>query len=142
MVRGWLAKGAFSPSLASPTACWRCIPIRVSAFATPPGRAPALQGEQVAQLLAGTLARRAAHQTAREPAPHRPGTRGAHPRPLYLPLPAPGSAGPLAGLKRYEDALDALVCAWVATLYLDGKGMAYNGADPTAAIWVPGGRGR
>ena len=74
------------------------------------------------------------HRIAQALAEHIPG--------LHLPLPAPGSAGPLAGLKRYEDALDALVCAWVATLYLDGKGMAYNGADPTAAIWVPGGRGR
>ena len=56
---------------------------------------------------------------------------------LDLPLPAPGAAGPLAGLKRYEDALDALVCAWVATLYLDGRAAAFNGGNPDEAIWVP-----
>jgi hypothetical protein len=59
---------------------------------------------------------------------------------LDLPLPAPGAAaGPLAGLKRCEDALDALVCAWEATLCLDGRATAFNGGDGAAAIWVPAG---
>ena len=38
-------------------------------------------------------------------------------------------------LKRYEDALDALVCAWVGARYLDGHAVAYG--DHNAAIWVP-----
>jgi predicted RNase H-like nuclease len=40
-----------------------------------------------------------------------------------------------SGLKRYEDALDALVCAWVGAKYLLGEAVAYG--DGTAAIWVP-----
>ena len=47
-------------------------------------------------------------------------------------LPADGS---LNSLKRYEDALDALVCAWVGARYLAGCATAYG--DHTAAIWVP-----
>ena len=38
-------------------------------------------------------------------------------------------------LKRYEDALDALVCAWVGVRYLEGSARAYG--DGNAAIWVP-----
>lgn len=38
-------------------------------------------------------------------------------------------------LKAYEDALDALVCAWVGAEYLAGRAEAYG--DETAAIWVP-----
>lgn len=56
---------------------------------------------------------------------------------IDLPLPEPEPGGSLASLKRYEDALDALVCAWVGTRYLDGKAKAYNRGDLTAAIWVP-----
>jgi predicted RNase H-like nuclease len=48
---------------------------------------------------------------------------------IYLQLP---SAGPL---KRYEDALDGLVCAWVGIEYLAGRAQSYG--DHTAAIWVP-----
>lgn len=44
------------------------------------------------------------------------------------------SAGPLAALKRYEDALDALLCAWSATEYLSGKLRAYG--DATGAVWA------
>ncbi len=40
-----------------------------------------------------------------------------------------------ASLKRYEDALDALVCAWVGARYLEGNATAYGDGD--AAIWVP-----
>lgn len=38
-------------------------------------------------------------------------------------------------LKRYEDALDALVCAWVGARYVEGSATAYGDGD--AAIWVP-----
>jgi predicted RNase H-like nuclease len=41
----------------------------------------------------------------------------------------------LAHLKRYENALDALVCAWVGACILDGTAVAFG--DDTAAIWVP-----
>lgn len=44
-------------------------------------------------------------------------------------------AGTNASLKRYEDALDALVCAWVGIVYLEGRAVPYG--DATAAIWSP-----
>ena len=44
------------------------------------------------------------------------------------------SGGPLAHLKRYEDALDALICAWIGIEYLDGKLRAHG--DATAAVWA------
>lgn len=50
--------------------------------------------------------------------------------PLQLP-----DAGTHGNLKRYEDALDALVCAWVGIMYLTGRATAYG--DATAAIWSP-----
>jgi predicted RNase H-like nuclease len=40
-----------------------------------------------------------------------------------------------AGLKRYEDALDALVCGWIGIAYLQGRCAPYG--DETAAIWTP-----
>ena len=49
-----------------------------------------------------------------------------------VPAPAPRT---LTALKRYEDALDALVCAWVGACYLEGQANCYGDAD--AAIWVP-----
>jgi len=56
--------------------------------------------------------------------------------PLQFELPStPDSIGTLAELKRYEDALDALVCAWVATRVVEGSASAYG--DETASIWVP-----
>ncbi len=42
-----------------------------------------------------------------------------------------------AQLKPYEDALDAVVCAWVGACYLNGTATAYPGDDPVAAIWIP-----
>lgn len=56
-----------------------------------------------------------------------------------LPLPSPDSAGPLgnAGLKRYEDALDAVVCGWIGIAYLQGLCAPFG--DETAAIWTPPG---
>lgn len=42
--------------------------------------------------------------------------------------------GTLAGLKRYEDALDAVICAWVGTEYLARRTRAYG--DATGAVWA------
>ena len=50
-------------------------------------------------------------------------------------LPPLPYAGSLNALKRYEDSLDALVCAWVGARYLDGCAIPYG--DQDAAIWVP-----
>ena len=50
----------------------------------------------------------------------------------FLPSPPYKS---LSFLKRYEDALDALVCAWVGTRYLDRHADHYG--DDDAAIWIP-----
>ncbi len=44
------------------------------------------------------------------------------------------TSGPLAALKRYEDALDAAICAWVGIEYLAGRARAYG--DATAAVWA------
>jgi predicted RNase H-like nuclease len=54
-----------------------------------------------------------------------------------LPLPTSGLVDQFgnARLKRYEDALDALVCAWVGTQYLQGLCTYYG--DDAAAIWTP-----
>jgi predicted RNase H-like nuclease len=56
---------------------------------------------------------------------------------IHLPLPAIGSSSPhsLRQLKGLEDALDALVCAWVGSRYLDGECTAFG--NETAAIWIP-----
>jgi len=55
--------------------------------------------------------------------------------PLTFELPRVGDVHTLAHLKRYEDALDALVCAWVGVQYLQRKTIALG--DATAAIWCP-----
>lgn len=47
----------------------------------------------------------------------------------------PPTVGGLAALKGFEDALDALVSAWVGIRYLDGAAIAFG--DNTSAIWVP-----
>jgi predicted RNase H-like nuclease len=52
---------------------------------------------------------------------------------ISLELP-PESAGPTQ-LKRFEDALDGVICAWIGALYLEGNCRSYG--DATAAIWVP-----
>lgn len=44
-------------------------------------------------------------------------------------------ARPFARLKRHEDALDALICAWVGVQYLAGSIRAFG--DEDAAIWTP-----
>jgi predicted RNase H-like nuclease len=61
-------------------------------------------------------------------------------REMDIELALPARAESLSGLKRYEDALDALVCAWVATKFL--KGEADPLGDDKAAIWTPRGARR
>lgn len=56
-------------------------------------------------------------------------------RGIPIELPGPSSTISTSRLKRYEDSLDALVCAWVGTKYLEGEAVPYG--DDTAAIWVP-----
>lgn len=55
--------------------------------------------------------------------------------PLPFELPQWHAIATLSTLKRYEDALDALVCAWVGVEYLKGRAIPLG--DPTAAIWCP-----
>ena len=50
-------------------------------------------------------------------------------------LPPSPYGGTLTSLKRYEDTLDALVCAWVGSRYIEGCAVPYG--DSVAAIWVP-----
>ena len=52
-----------------------------------------------------------------------------------VPLPRSREISTLAALKRYEDALDALVCAWVGSRFAEGKARGYG--DDLATIWVP-----
>lgn len=57
--------------------------------------------------------------------------------PFELPLPALHASTELklATLKRYEDAIDALICCWVGTLYAEGRARPLG--DDTGAIWCP-----
>jgi predicted RNase H-like nuclease len=55
--------------------------------------------------------------------------------PTGVRLPTADAVQSLSCLKRYEDALDALVCAWVGTCIVEGNAEAFG--DETAAIWVP-----
>jgi predicted RNase H-like nuclease len=55
--------------------------------------------------------------------------------PIGVPLPLAVNVLTLSALKRFEDALDALVCAWVGVLYMQGTAIPYG--DNTAAIWCP-----
>ena len=57
-----------------------------------------------------------------------------HGIPHFLP-PLPHTGRTLASLKRYEDVLDALVCAWVGALFFERQARAYGAGN--AAIWVP-----
>jgi predicted RNase H-like nuclease len=43
--------------------------------------------------------------------------------------------GSLSELKRYEDALDAVVCCWVGMEYIARSARPYG--DGLAAIWCP-----
>ena len=48
---------------------------------------------------------------------------------LRLEFPEPTTVQSLSVLKRYEDALDALVCAWVGTEYLAGRTVPLGNDD-------------
>lgn len=52
-----------------------------------------------------------------------------------LSLPPAGEVPTLSALKRYEDALDAIVCAWVGLRFTQGSVAPYG--DKSAVIWVP-----
>lgn len=54
---------------------------------------------------------------------------------IELELPVVADSPTFVALKRYEDAIDSLVCAWSALCYWRGKADAYG--DETGAIWVP-----
>jgi predicted RNase H-like nuclease len=53
----------------------------------------------------------------------------------FLQVPCTGRRPSGREMKAFEDALDAVVCAWVATCYLDGTTHPYG--DRMAAIWIP-----
>lgn len=55
--------------------------------------------------------------------------------PSVLTLPVAESVSRLTNLKRYEDALDALVCCWVGMLHVAGQTIPLG--DEIAAIWCP-----
>jgi predicted RNase H-like nuclease len=54
---------------------------------------------------------------------------------LPLELPDRRDITSLSRLKRYEDALDALICAWVGIEYIEARTVPLG--DQTAAIWCP-----
>jgi predicted RNase H-like nuclease len=55
--------------------------------------------------------------------------------PMDMDLPPAGKVQHLTTLKRYEDGIDALVCAWVGVQFLLGRAVPLG--DHTAAIWCP-----
>jgi predicted RNase H-like nuclease len=54
---------------------------------------------------------------------------------IELKIPDPFGVTSLSSLKRYEDALDALICGWVGICYLAGSAVPFG--DEHAAIWIP-----
>jgi len=50
-------------------------------------------------------------------------------------LPVPAVTGATWELKAFEDALDAVVCAWVGICALEGRAVPYG--DENSAIWIP-----
>ena len=54
---------------------------------------------------------------------------------LPIVFPRAEEVSTLTALKRYEDALDAVVCAWVGMEYANGTAKEYG--DEIAAIWIP-----
>lgn len=52
-----------------------------------------------------------------------------------LDVPLPAAARSAGALKRFEDALDALLCAWVGIAYLTGRAEPFGDRD--AAVWCP-----
>lgn len=56
---------------------------------------------------------------------------------IEIPLPEDPGQFTFQHLKRYEDAIDGLICAWMATRYLAGEAIPLG--DDSGAIWVPAG---
>jgi predicted RNase H-like nuclease len=56
---------------------------------------------------------------------------------IEIPLPRDPEQYTFQALKRYEDAIDGLVCAWMATRYLADDAIPLG--DETGAIWIPAG---
>lgn len=54
---------------------------------------------------------------------------------LPLHLPRATEVSTLSELKRYEDSLDSVVCAWVGLRFLQDRALPYG--DSTSAVWVP-----
>ncbi|RIK83075.1 MAG: DUF429 domain-containing protein [Hyphomicrobiales bacterium] len=50
-------------------------------------------------------------------------------------LPVPQHTAATWELKAFEDALDAVICAWVGICALEGRAIPYG--DDDAAIWIP-----
>ncbi|MDP1927585.1 MAG: DUF429 domain-containing protein [Thiobacillus sp.] len=56
---------------------------------------------------------------------------------IEIPLPKDPEQFTFQHLKRYEDAIDGLICAWMATRYFADEAVPLG--DETGAIWVPSG---
>jgi hypothetical protein len=56
---------------------------------------------------------------------------------IEVPLPKDPEQFTFQHLKRYEDAIDGLVCAWMATRFLAGDAVPLG--DDDGAIWIPSG---
>lgn len=56
---------------------------------------------------------------------------------VEVPLPKDPERFTFQNLKRYEDAIDGLICAWMATRFLAGDAVPLG--DDTGAIWIPSG---
>ncbi len=54
---------------------------------------------------------------------------------LKFDLPERSSVSSYRSLKPYEDALDAIICAWVGACFLRGRAGSFG--DHDAAIWIP-----
>jgi predicted RNase H-like nuclease len=56
---------------------------------------------------------------------------------LNIPFPARDEIRTFAELKPYEDALDAVICAWIGAEYLTGRIERYPTVGTGDAIWIP-----
>jgi predicted RNase H-like nuclease len=52
-------------------------------------------------------------------------------------LPEPDISASATEVKAYEDALDAIVCAWIGICVLEGRAQPFG--DRSSAIWIPRG---
>lgn len=56
---------------------------------------------------------------------------------LLIDFPKHSSVVSASQLKPYEDAIDAVISAWVGTCFLDGTAKPFPDDDADAAIWIP-----